>query len=305
MRVYSRASLVPLCVCCMNAAQAQGTSFPLGGSGDAQWPVVAAALGASLAVSLAFLIASILKAAKLRRRVATLEHKISQFGKTETILKEAHEELEVRVRDRTADLEMSYQKLNDVRDSLAAANDRLESVARIDDLTGVANRSQFDEMVRKEIKRSLRSRKPLSLMLVELDDFVSYRRQYGRDRGDETLRKAAIELEKTFRRAPDIVARYDDHCFGVIMPETDVRDAMRFAERLRQIVYQLCVPYPESEIADRVTASVGLSTMQPDKLYDASDFTRAAQSALRAAHASGCNTVEYGVIRAEAEAQSA
>ena len=305
MRHYSRVFLLPLSACLISAAQAQGASLQLAGLSDGQWSVVSAVLGACLAISLVFLIGSVFKAARLRRRVASLEHEISQFGKTETILKEAHEELEVRVRDRTADLEMSYQKLNDVRDSLAAANDRLESVARIDGLTGVANRPQFDEMVHKEIKRSLRSRKPLSLMLVELDDFVSYRRQYGRDRADETLRKAAVELEKTFRRAPDIVARYDDHSFGVIMPETEVRDAMRFAERLRQIVYQLCVPYPESEIADRVTASVGLSTMQPDKLYDASDFIKAAQSALRAAHAAGCNTVEYGVIRAEAEAQTA
>lgn len=300
MRLNSKVFLLPLSLFIADAARAQEPLSVLAVFTDKQWSVIAAVLGVSLVASLLLLIRATRRASALRRRVASLEHEISQFGRTETILKEAHEELEVRVRDRTADLEMSYQKLNDVRDSLAAANDRLESVARIDDLTGVANRPQFDESVRKEIKRSLRSRKPLSLMLVELDDFASYRRHYGRDRADAALRKAAAELEKTFRRAPDIVARYDDHCFGVIMPETEVRDAMRFAERLRQMVYQLCVPYPESEISDRVTASVGLTTMQPDKLYDAADFIKAAQSALGAARAAGCNTVEYGAIRAEA-----
>ena len=303
MRFFARPPIAVFLICLTWSAGSRAST--LAELGDTQMLAVAAILGALLAISLAAFAAVALRASRLRDQVARLEHSIAQHRKTTQILREAHEEMESKVRDRTADLEMSYQKLNDVRDSLAAANLRLDAVARVDDLTGIANRPQFDETLRKEIKRSLRSRKPLSLMMVELDEFMNYRRQYGRDRADQAVRKVAAALEKTFRRAPDIVARYDDRCFGVIMPETGVRDAMRFAERLRTIVYQQCIPYPESEASDRVTASVGLTTMQPDKLYSAEDFVAAAVQALADARAAGSNSVEYGAIRSDPETEPA
>ncbi len=235
---------------------------------------------------------------QMEKRYSEMERELSRHQKTEMILKEAHEELELRVRDRTADLEMSYQKLNDVRDSLKAANDRLLSLARVDELTGIANRRQFDETLDIEIKRNIRAQRPVSLIMAELDFFSSYRRTYGRDRADEALKKVATAISRTFKRAPDVVARYDDQSFGIILPATEVRDAMRFAERMRQVVYQLCIPHAESEVADRMTVSVGIATMQPDKLYKPHDLLAAGARALDAAQQHR-NTVEYDAIRSE------
>lgn len=273
--------------------------------GDSQnWPLIAVALGALSAISLVLLLLSRLQLSKMKRRLGAIEHELTHQHKTTTILKDAHEELETRVRDRTADLEMSYQKLNDVRDSLKAANDRLESLGRVDELTGVANERQLRDSLETEIKRTVRSRQPVSLIVTELDFFELYRRKYGRDRADDAMRKVAAQVEKIFRRAPDIVARHDDHSFAVILPETELRDAMRFAERLRESVSQLCIPFPESEIADRITVSVGLATMQPNRLYSPEELLSGACSALTAAQQSGRNTVEFGSVQDKDELEA-
>ncbi|NND59260.1 MAG: GGDEF domain-containing protein [Gammaproteobacteria bacterium] len=285
------------------ACRASETTFAA--LGDNQWPLAAFVLGLGTVACLIALILTRRKMNRIRRRLLEVEHELAHKDQTEHVLKEAHERLEGRVRERTADLEMSYRKLNDARDSLVAVNQKLDSVARVDDMTGIANRTRFDESLETEIKRSLRSRKPLSLILVGLDEFDTYRRQYGRDRADEVVVKTAQEMAKTFKRAPDIVARYDDSHFGIVMPETEVRDAMRFAERLRQVVFQSCVPFPESESSDRVTASVGVATMQPDKLYSASDFVNATLSALKDARDAGGNTIEYGTIRRSSDIELA
>lgn len=267
--------------------------------GDSRWVYLSAGLGAALVAALISLLVVWVRMARLRRRLRELAREASHHEKTACILKEAHEDLELRVRDRTADLEMSYQKLNDVRDSLEAANDRLESLARVDELTGLANRRQFEETLDREIKRTLRSRQPVSLIVAELDHFERYRRTYGRKRADAALRQVAVEFDKVFKRAPDTVARCDEHSYAVILPETDMRNALRFAERLREVVWQSCIPYPESKTADRLTISVGLSTMQPDKLYSPEDLYGGAQRALAVAQQAGHNAVEYGTIDSE------
>ncbi|MDH3589861.1 MAG: GGDEF domain-containing protein [Gammaproteobacteria bacterium] len=281
------------------AAQAGDAISTLTAIGDARsWATVSVLLAMVVALTLATLIGVRRSHSRMERKFAEMERQISRHEKTEMILKEAHEELETRVRGRTADLEMSFQKLNDVRDSLAAAKERLVSLARVDELTGVANRRQFDETLNIEIKRNIRAQRPVSLILAELDFFSHYRRSYGRERADVALKKVATAVSRTFKRAPDVVARYDDQSFGIILPATEVRDAMRFAERMRQVVYQLCVPHSESETADRVTVSVGIATMQPDKLYKSDDLIAAASRALDAAQQHR-NTVEYDAIRSE------
>ncbi|MBT8137365.1 MAG: diguanylate cyclase [Gammaproteobacteria bacterium] len=262
------------------------------------WATVSILLFLLLALSLSVLLGVRRSHRTMEKKFVEMERVLSRHEKTEMILKEAHEELEVRVRDRTADLEMSYHKLNQVRDSLAAANDRLISLARVDELTGIANRRQFDETLNIEIKRNIRAQRPVSLILAELDFFGHYRRTYGRDRGDEAFKKIATAVSRTFKRAPDVVARYDDQSFGIILPATEVRDAMRFAERMRQVVFQLCIPHSESEVADRVTLSVGIATMQPDKLYQPADLVAASTRALDAAQQHH-NAIEYDAIRSE------
>lgn len=305
MRHQYRQFLLHLPLLLIGSAQAQGVASTFAKPGDSQLVIVAAVLGLVAAVLGTVVVVSRLQLARLNRRLRDAEHELSQRTQTEQVLKQAHEQLESRVRERTADLEMSYRKLNDARDSLAAVNEKLETVARVDDLTGIANRTQFDDSLDTEIKRSLRSRKPVSLIILQLDLFNDYRRQYGRDRADEVVRKTADTLEKTCKRAPDLVARYDDACFGIVMPETEVPDAMRFGERMRQEVFQMCVPFPEAQENDRITASIGVATMQPDKLYSRDDFVSAARTALRDAHESGGNCVEYGALRNESDMQPA
>jgi len=157
---------------------------------------------------------------------------------------------------------------------------------------------QFDETLDIEIKRNIRAQRPVSLIVAELDFFEPYCRSYGRKRGEQALKKVATAVSRTFKRAPDVVARYDDQSFAIILPATEVRDAMRFAERMRQVVYQLCIPNSESAVADRLTVSVGIATMQPDKLYKAKDLIAASGRAMEVAQQNS-NTVEFDAIRSE------
>ncbi|MBT8131721.1 MAG: diguanylate cyclase [Gammaproteobacteria bacterium] len=297
MRITSFTTAILLAV--SSAASADDLISSLTSIGDARsWATVSVLLGLVLVVTFSTLIGVRRSHKKMDSKVLEIERELLKHQKTEMILKEAHEDLELKVRDRTADLEMSYQKLNDVREALGSARVRLQSLARVDELTGIANRKQFDETLNIEIKRNIRAQRPVSLILAEMDFFDHYRRSYGRERADQALKKVADAVSRTFKRAPDVVARYDDQSFAVILPATEVRDAMRFAERLRLVVYQLCVPHSESEASDRLTVSVGLATMQPDKLYKAADLLAAAGRALDAAQQNR-NSVEYDAIRSE------
>ncbi len=186
----------------------------------------------------------------------------------------------------------TIRELEAVREQLQQANERLTRLASIDGLTGIANRRQLDEVLAREVRRSVREQLPLSLILCDIDSFKPYNDLYGHMRGDETLKRVAQAVAKTFRRAGDLSARYGGEEFAIVLPGIDAKQAWLFADRLRRNIWRLAIPNSASSVADRVTISGGVATSPAGRLFTAEELIRTADSALYRAKGNGRNRVE-------------
>ncbi|MFK8029279.1 MAG: GGDEF domain-containing protein [Gammaproteobacteria bacterium] len=182
----------------------------------------------------------------------------------------------------------------EVSDMLAALRSQVERVARVDGLTGVANRQQFDISLTDEIKRCVRERKDVSLLIVELDSFVDFLDIHGEEKSEFALQRVASTISDSFRRAGDLVARISDYKFAVLLPGTNGETAVRFAEKMRKAIYAEALPFPASEVADRITVSVGVAVLPPVRLHRPENAIQIAEHALHVAQANGYNQVSSG-----------
>lgn len=168
-------------------------------------------------------------------------------------------------------------------------NTELEGLVRIDELTQVANRRHFDELMHKEIDRSSRQG-PLSLLLIDLDHFKLFNDRYGHIAGDQCLRAIARALESCARRSGDQVARFGGEEMAMILPVTSHQGAMQIAEQARLSILELAIPHLSSPTHHFVTASIGAATVEPGDIRS-DRLIRAADEALYRAKQLGRNRV--------------
>ncbi|WP_100658310.1 diguanylate cyclase domain-containing protein [Alteromonas flava] len=166
----------------------------------------------------------------------------------------------------------------DIQIDLLRKTRLLNQLARIDGLTEVANRRAFDETLVREWHRCKRARQPLSLLLVDVDEFKIYNDTYGHTSGDACLRKVAKLLTDVFKRASDLVARFGGEEFAVIMPNTSQQDALALANIALGKMVEMNIPHSASSVHDVVTFSGGLITTFPvdidlsaDEIIDQAD----------------------------------
>lgn len=146
---------------------------------------------------------------------------------------------------------------------LEAANRELKKMARIDHLTGIANRRHFDETASSEFRRALRYSQPLSLLMLDVDYFKLFNDSYGHQQGDDCLKAIGHLLRHTFVRAGELPARIGGEEFAVLLPGSEHARARKIAEDLRAALWELALPHAASTIADRVTISVGVASFDP------------------------------------------
>ncbi|MBT0587292.1 GGDEF domain-containing response regulator [Alteromonas oceanisediminis] len=139
----------------------------------------------------------------------------------------------------------------------------LNKLARIDGLTEVANRRSFDETLVREWHRCKRAGQPLSLLLVDVDEFKKFNDLYGHAMGDRCLRSVAKVLVDVFKRASDLVARFGGEEFAVIMPNTTQRDAVALGNVALQKMVEQGIVHEQSSVHNVVTFSGGLITTFP------------------------------------------
>jgi diguanylate cyclase (GGDEF)-like protein len=160
------------------------------------------------------------------------------------------------------------------------------SEARIDSLTGLANRRALEEILAAEIARAQRFAHQLAIVLLDLDRFKETNDSFGHAAGDVMLR-AVSQLLTSLARQGDTVARWGGEEFVVVLPETDLDGALRFAERLRRTIEAHAV----GEM--RTSASCGVSTMLPEDSVD--NLLGAADQALYQAKSNGRNRTESAI----------
>ncbi len=172
------------------------------------------------------------------------------------------------------------------QEALLAANAKLQAMATTDDLTNLLNRRAFETALEREFAMWLRNPLPLSLLIVDIDDFKSFNDSFGHEEGDRVLRHVGGVMQRCFRSS-DIVARYGGEEFAVLLPNTSRPAAADSAERLRLAVGNI-------EIGPRrVSISVGLSTLNGSP-WTKSEFVRRADEALYAAKRQGKDRVSVG-----------
>jgi diguanylate cyclase (GGDEF)-like protein len=147
---------------------------------------------------------------------------------------------------------------------LKRQSDLLRQMARVDALTGLANRRHFDETLDSEWRRCTRSGTPLSLMIIDLDHFKLFNDHYGHQAGDSCLQQVAACLKAGFARSHDLVARYGGEEFVCVMPETSLEGAEAKAQGLEKAVRALRIPHDKSPVAGGiVTISLGVAVAMP------------------------------------------
>ncbi|WP_323029374.1 diguanylate cyclase [Castellaniella defragrans] len=175
--------------------------------------------------------------------------------------------------------------------ALVEANQRLVGLSLTDGLTGLANRRHFDEVLAQEGDRSRRDRRPMSLLMLDVDWFKYYNDQFGHPAGDVVLCQVARVLLESVRRPGDLAARYGGEEFAVILPGLDVRAAQAMAERIRARVEALGIVHSHG-LSGRVTISIGVAQMDLDDAHGAETLVGQADAALYRAKAGGRNRVE-------------
>jgi len=177
---------------------------------------------------------------------------------------------------------------------------RLAALALTDGLTGLANRRAFDDGLELEWQRTQRAGMPMSLLLLDLDNFKAFNDNFGHQAGDDCLRAVAAAVKATARRPTDIAARYGGEELAVILPNTDLAGATAMAEKIRAAIADLALPHPGNpEGGGYMTASLGAATALScagGTLTMPSALLMAADTALYKAKNSGRNRVASALL---------
>ena len=154
-----------------------------------------------------------------------------------------------------------YVELMRLRDDDRAKAVELQRLSTIDALTGIANRRALDDALGQEWRRMLRHKTALSLLLIDVDHFKRFNDTYGHLAGDQCLRTVAQTLAGRARRAGEVPARYGGEEFAVLLPQTDIEEARKLAELMCREVREQRLYIEGSELPARVTASIGVASI--------------------------------------------
>ncbi|MGZ8796859.1 MAG: diguanylate cyclase [Thermoanaerobaculia bacterium] len=181
------------------------------------------------------------------------------------------------------------KRIVDLQKELMETNRRLELLSITDGLTKLNNHRYFQDELARTFDESQRYQRPLSLAMIDIDFFKKVNDAYGHAVGDEVLR-AVSALFKESVRSTDLVARYGGEEFTVMMPETELNDAITFAEQIRLMIE--ATPIDTQAGLLKVTISIGVASVPWSSIHDPKDLIVAADKALYRAKKGGRNQVQ-------------
>ncbi len=163
----------------------------------------------------------------------------------------------------------------------------LQEIAVRDQLTSLFNHNFFYSRLEEEFDRAVRYDMPLSVIMIDIDDFKEVNDRHGHLIGDAVLRDLAAMIKKGVRKT-DIVARYGGEEFAVILPHTGLNGALEEGERLREIIESHAYA---GLIAEKITISVGVASYPQKAAMNSGELVNSADNALYKAKWSGKNCV--------------
>jgi diguanylate cyclase (GGDEF)-like protein len=172
---------------------------------------------------------------------------------------------------------------------LRNANINLEHLSMLDPLTGIPNRRRFDAAFDDAWRRGIRSRKPLALLIIDLDFFKGINDLHGHTYGDECLIAVARALEQQAERPDDLLARYGGDEFALLLPDADADGATQLAERMHHAIHLLAAQNGASPFGGLVTITIGIGVCAPAMGMDPISLIEMADQALYQAKQQGRN----------------
>jgi diguanylate cyclase (GGDEF)-like protein len=184
-------------------------------------------------------------------------------------------------------------KLREKIKELTIENQRLKELSYTDELTQVANRRHFEQILNQEWQRLNRDQQPLSLILSEIDFFADYNKFYGYKAGDYCLQNIAATLSLLVQRPADLVARYSGAKFVILLPNTSAPGVITVANTMQNKIQALNIPFERSPLRGVLTMSFGLATITPNLDILPEDLTKTAEEALIQAKQEGHDCVIF------------
>lgn len=170
------------------------------------------------------------------------------------------------------------------RASLQQKAGKFEQLSITDSLTGLLNRRYLDERLNEEVSRSLRDGRPMSFLMVDIDNFKSYNDRFGHRAGDEVLIITAHALKSVLRNA-DVAARFGGDEFCLLLPNTSLEEAKQIGERIREQIEDTTYPHRDLTVSIGVSANFPLN-ISPQEIIEFAD------KALYQAKRTGKNNVQ-------------
>jgi diguanylate cyclase (GGDEF)-like protein len=184
------------------------------------------------------------------------------------------------------------RKMKQLQEKLAATHASLELLEVTDELTGAYKRRRAEQELEREVDRARRYGRPLSLVLLDIDEVRKLNDDQGREAGDRVIAEVGRVLRLS-TRATDTVGRWGGEAFAIVLPETDTEQAMGAAEKMRTIVSQTAVAAGSQTV--HVTVSGGIATFADNNFDSPTALVEAAAAALDRAKDAGRNRcVAYG-----------
>ena len=198
-----------------------------------------------------------------------LQSNIAELKQAQTKTEEINRTLELRVKERTTQLEEALAEVN--------------MLAMVDSLTGLFNRRKFNEILQSELDRFARYGRNATLIILDIDYFKQVNDLYGHQAGDLVLTEFAQLLQATARKS-DILSRWGGEEFAALLPETNRQQALTVAENLRQTIARHIFPF-----VGTLNVSIGVAMLLPEE--NAEQCMKRADQALYTAKNCGRNSV--------------
>jgi diguanylate cyclase (GGDEF)-like protein len=203
-------------------------------------------------------------------------------NENERIVKEANEQLEIKVEERTTELKQALEQL-------ASANNQLLESSQRDALTGIYNRHYFHALLEKQLYNARVESQHLAVLMIDLDHFKRINDTYGHLVGDECLRAASRRMGEVVDRYGGVLARFGGEEFVAALPGLDAIQAIKVAEEVRARV--AAEPVVSGQRCVKVTVSIGVHALDAYRVAGPDDALRAADEALYSAKSGGRNCV--------------
>ncbi|MEJ0035000.1 MAG: diguanylate cyclase [Gammaproteobacteria bacterium] len=167
----------------------------------------------------------------------------------------------------------------------------ITELVELDPLTGAKNRRVFDEQLGRLWQQAIEDRRPLAVLLVDVDHFKAFNDRYGHQAGDQALRRVAQALKAHVNRPLDVLTRYGGEEFAALVYDVDARQAAQLGEQMRRAVTELAIEHRASRTCATVSISVGVAAIEPAATRLPRGATQLADEALYEAKLRGRNSV--------------